>query len=217
MSFWQPLVYDAKSLSGDFYYEKKNEQRVCLEFCVSNGIKDTESLKMLQKCFGGSILSRTQVFERHKAFSDGREDVENLSHASRPTTSVNDDNIEKVKKILLENRRVGIRVVAEALYISYGSTQHIGVHVLGIKRDATRLVPKDDNAPSHSSLIVTEFLAKYETKVIGQPPYSTDLVETRKKSMPKLHFPVKLYETRKNVLIQNSSSFIVYYFITPRV
>ena len=32
-----------------------------------------------------------------------------------------------------------------------------------------------DNAPSHSSLIVTEFLAKHETKVIAQPPYSPDL------------------------------------------
>ena len=35
MCVWQPLVYDAKSLSSDFYYGKKIEQRVCLEFCVS--------------------------------------------------------------------------------------------------------------------------------------------------------------------------------------
>ena len=33
-----------------------------------------------------------------------------------------------------------------------------------------------DNVPSHSSLIVTEFLSKHETKVIAQPPYSPDLV-----------------------------------------
>ena len=37
------------------------------------------------------------------------------------------------------------------------------------------LLPDDDNALSHSSLIVTEFLAKHETKVIAQPPYSPDL------------------------------------------
>ena len=48
------------------------------------------------------------------------------------------ENIEKVKKIVLENRRVGIREVAEALKISYESTQHIVVHVLGIKRVAAR-------------------------------------------------------------------------------
>ena len=67
---------------------------------------------MLQKYFGESTLSRTEVFEWHKAFSEGREIVENLPHASRLPTSVNDDNIEKVKKIILENRRIGIREVA---------------------------------------------------------------------------------------------------------
>ena len=86
---------------------------------------------MLQKCFGYSTLSRTQVFEWHKAFSKGH-DVENLLHVSRPSTSVNDDNIEKVKKIVLENRRVGIREVAEALNISCGSTFHIVVFVFWV-------------------------------------------------------------------------------------
>ena len=94
--FWQPLVYDVKCLSGDFYNEKKIEQRVCWKLCVSNRITPTESLKMLQKCFGESTLSRTQVFEWHKAFSEGLEVVENLLHASRLSTSVNDDNSEKV-------------------------------------------------------------------------------------------------------------------------
>ena len=83
-------------------------------------------------CFGESTQSRTQVFEWHKAFSEGCD-------------IVNDDNIEKVKKIVLENRHVGIKEVAEALNISYGSTQHIVVHVLGIKRVVARLVPKELN------------------------------------------------------------------------
>ena len=143
MYVWQPLVYDAKGLFGDFYYGKQIEQRVCLKFCVSNGITAKESLKMLQKCFGESTLSRTQVFKWHKAFSKGREVVENLPHASRRSTSVNDDNIKKVKKIVLKNRFLGIREVAEALNISYGSTQHIVVHVLGMKRVAAGIVPKD--------------------------------------------------------------------------
>ena len=88
MCVWQPLVYDAKSFSGDFYYGKKIDQRVCLKFCVSNGITATESLEMLQKCFRESTLSRTQVFEWHKAFSEDREVVENLPYASRSSTSV---------------------------------------------------------------------------------------------------------------------------------
>ena len=48
--------------------------------------------------------------------------VKNLPHGSRLSTTVDDDNIEKVEKIVVENRRVDIREVAEALNISYGST-----------------------------------------------------------------------------------------------
>ena len=154
-----------------FTMEKKTEQRACLKFCVSNGIMATKSLEMLQECFGESTLSKTQVFEWYKAFSESREVGENLPHASRPSTSVNDDNIEKVKTIMLENCRVSIKEVAAALNISYRSTQQIVVHVLGMKRAP----PDDDYAQSHFSLIVTKFLAKHETKVIAQPPNSPDL------------------------------------------
>ena len=88
--------------------------------------------------FWGVYSNENEIFEWHKAFSEDREVVENLPHASRPSTSVNDDNIEKVKKILLENHHVRFREVVEALNISYGSTQHIVVHVLGMKRVAAR-------------------------------------------------------------------------------
>ena len=61
-----------------------------------------------------------QVFEWYKAFNEGREVVENLPHASRPSSSVNDDNFEKVEKIVLEHRHAGIGEAAEALNMSYG-------------------------------------------------------------------------------------------------
>ena len=81
---------------------------------------------MVQKRFAESTSSRTQVFEWHKVFSEGREVIENLPHANYSFISdVNDDNIEKVKEIVLENHRVAITDIAEDLYNAYGSTQHI--------------------------------------------------------------------------------------------
>ena len=35
---------------------------------------------------------------RHKAFCESREAIENFPHACRPSTSVDDDNIEKVEE-----------------------------------------------------------------------------------------------------------------------
>ena len=49
--------------------------------------------------------------------------------------------------------------------------------------------PDDDNAPSHSRLIVTEFLAKHEAKVIAQSPYSPDLAPCDFFLFPKLKYP----------------------------
>ena len=61
------------------------------------------------------------------------------------------------------------------------------VHVLG--RCASP--PDDNNAPSHSILIVTEFLTKHETKVIAQPPYSPDLAPSDFSLFPKLKCPLR--------------------------
>ena len=51
--------------------------------------------------------------------------------------------------------------------------------------------PDDSNAPSHSSLIVTEFLTKRETKVIAQPPYLPDLAPCDFFLFPKLKYPLR--------------------------
>ena len=162
-----------------------------MKFCVSNGITATESLKMLQECFGKSTLSRTQVFEWHKAFSECREVVENLPRVSRPSTSVNNGNIEKVEKIVLENRRVRIREVAEALNISQGSTQHIVVHILGIKRVTARLEPKDLNFLHIQAWLWLNFVVKHEIKVISQPLYTLDLAHCDFFRFPKLKYPLR--------------------------
>ena len=124
---------------------------------------------MLQKCFGESTLSITQVFEWHKGFSEGREVVENLPHASRPSTSVNDGNIEKLKKIVLENRFSFMFWIWSAslpdLWADYSWIFH------------------HDNVLSH--------LAKHKTKVIVQPPYSPDLAPCDFFLFPKLKYPLR--------------------------
>ncbi|KAJ8963246.1 hypothetical protein NQ318_018712 [Aromia moschata] len=49
----------------------------------------------------------------------------------------------------------------------------------------------NNNAPSHSSLIVTEFVAKRETKVIANPPYLPDLAPCDFFLFPKLKYPLR--------------------------
>lgn len=55
------------------------------------------------------VISQTQLFEWNKAFSKAHGVIENMCQASHLSTSVNNDDSEKVIEILLENCRVGIR------------------------------------------------------------------------------------------------------------
>ena len=69
-------------------------------------------------------------------FSEGREDVNDEERTGRPSTSTTDENIDVVKKIVLVNRRITVREVAEDLNIS------IFTNDLGMTRVAAKIVPK---------------------------------------------------------------------------
>ncbi|XP_028047733.1 protein GVQW3-like [Monomorium pharaonis] len=125
--------------------EKNIGQRICLKFYVSNDISCADALKMLQKAYGNSALSKTRAYEWYSAFKKGLKKVEDAPRSGRPSTSTTDDNVEKVKEIVLENRHASLRERAGELNIAYGSAQHIMVDILGMKRVAARLVPKDLN------------------------------------------------------------------------
>ena len=68
-------------------------------------------------------------------FSEGREDMNDEGRAERPSTSTTDENINEVKKIVLVNRRITVREVAENLNISIGSWHSIFTNDLFMTRE----------------------------------------------------------------------------------
>ena len=60
----------------------------------------------------------------------------------RPSTSTTNENIEAVKKLVMKNRRITIREVAEDVGISVGSCHAIISNILGLKRVTAKFVPK---------------------------------------------------------------------------
>jgi len=55
----------------------------------------------------------------------------------------------------------------------------------------TRWMFQHDNAPSHSSFLLGDFLAKHATTVLPQPPYSQDLAPADVFMFPKLKSTLK--------------------------
>ena len=92
------------------------------------------------KCYrSGGVYFITNT--SRKAISKNREVIEDLPYISRPSPTVNENNIEKVKETVFESLRVDIKGIAEDLNISYGSTKPFGL----MKRGNAWLVPKDLN------------------------------------------------------------------------
>ncbi|XP_029167437.1 protein GVQW3-like [Nylanderia fulva] len=97
---------------------------------------------MLTVAYGEATVDRSNVYRWYKMFSEGREDVNDEERAGRPSTSTTDENIDEVKKIVLVNRRITVREVAENLNISIGSCHSIFTNDLGMTRVAAKFVPK---------------------------------------------------------------------------
>ena len=78
----------------------------------------------------------------YNRFKEGREDVNDDARPGGANTSTTDENIEALKKIISDNRRITIREVADDVGISFCSCQAIFTDVLVMKRSAAKIVPK---------------------------------------------------------------------------
>ncbi|UYV84634.1 hypothetical protein LAZ67_X002926 [Cordylochernes scorpioides] len=105
---------------------KKNGSKNLYQIlCVKNEIKCADAFRMLIVAYGEATLDRSNVYRWYKMFSEGREDVNDEERAGRPSTSTTDVKINEVEKIILANRRITVREVAEDVNISIGSCHSI--------------------------------------------------------------------------------------------
>ena len=96
---------------------------------------------MLKVGYGECTVSQKSVYKWYKLFTEGREEVNDDARTGRPSTSTTNENTEAVKKIVMENRRITIRKVAEDVGISVGSCHAIFSDILGLCV-AAKFVPK---------------------------------------------------------------------------
>jgi transposase len=84
--------------------QKNIEQRYATKFCVKLNKSATETFASLTEAYGDATLSRFVVFKWHKAFKEGRENVEYDPRSGRPISSTNDEIVEVVRAVIVKNR-----------------------------------------------------------------------------------------------------------------
>jgi hypothetical protein len=91
------------------------EQRINIKFCAKLRKSAIETLRMLTATYGAENMKDASVFEWHKGFKKGREDVKDDERTGRPKTHRTDENVEKVRKLVRSDRRLSVRMLAEEL------------------------------------------------------------------------------------------------------
>ena len=110
------------------------EQRINLKFPVRLGKTLTEALKLLQEVYGDDLMSRTCLFEWHRGFKEGREEVEDDHRSRRPFTSRTDENVKHVRQKVRSDRRLTVRMIADELGMSSEWVKRISTEDLGMRK-----------------------------------------------------------------------------------
>ena len=83
-------------------------------------------------------MSLTQCSEWFKRFKEGRMSVGEDPRPGRPSTSTNDDHVERFRAVIRGNRRLTVREVADEVGISIGSCHQ----KLQMRRVSAKFVPR---------------------------------------------------------------------------
>ena len=84
---------------------------------------------MLTVAFSECTISRTQKQVWYNRFKEDRENVNEDARPGRPSTSTNEENIEAVKKMILDNRRITRLLMISSSYHSVHAKQFLLVRM----------------------------------------------------------------------------------------
>ena len=118
------------------------EQQNNLKYLIRLGKTPTEAVKLLQKVYGNDTMSRLCLFEWHRKFKEGREEVEDDHRSGRPSTSRTDENVERVTQKVRSDRRLTVRMIADELGMNSERVWRIIAEDLGMREICEKVVPR---------------------------------------------------------------------------
>jgi mRNA-degrading endonuclease RelE of RelBE toxin-antitoxin system len=87
-------------------------------------------------------MKKSSVFEWHKRFKEGWEDVKDDERTGRPKTHRTDKNVEKVRKLVRSDRQLSVRMMAEELNLDRETVRKILTEDLGMRNISAKMVPR---------------------------------------------------------------------------
>ncbi|XP_064486050.1 protein GVQW3-like [Ornithodoros turicata] len=117
----------------------KVEQRMNLKFLAKLNKSPSECLKLVQEVYDDNAMSRMRVFEWHKRFTEGWENVEDDERPGRPVTATTEEVVEKINAIVRNDRRLSIPMIAEMVNVDKQPVRQILHEQLNMRKIRAKL------------------------------------------------------------------------------
>jgi hypothetical protein len=84
-----------------------------MKFCVKIGKSASETLALLTVAYGEYTMKKSSVFEWHRQFKAGQEDVQDDLRSGQPKMQRTDESVDRVQTLVRSGRRLGMRIIEE--------------------------------------------------------------------------------------------------------
>ena len=112
----------------------KKEFRVLIKYCFLKGKNTVKAKQWLDKRYGDSAPGKSIIIDWYAGFKRGRTNTDDAERSGRPKSAVVPKNITKVHKIVLGDRKLKLREIADTLKILESSLFTILHESLGLRK-----------------------------------------------------------------------------------
>ena len=119
----------------------KKEHRVFIKHCLSMGKNTFEAKHWLDKRYGNSAPGKSTIIDWYAELKCDRTNTDYAKSSGRTKSAVVPENIIKVHKIVLGDRKLKLRKIADTLKILEGSVFTILHESLGMRKLFPKWVP----------------------------------------------------------------------------
>jgi transposase len=118
------------------------EHRAVIKFFTRKGLNATEISKELDNVYKDSAPSYRTVAKWVAEFKNRERGFEDAPRSGRPSTAVTNENIHAVERLVMRDRQISVRRVADQLNISKTIVYEILNDHFGMKEVYTKWVPE---------------------------------------------------------------------------
>ena len=141
------------------------EFRAVIKFFTKEGAKAKEIHRCMADVYGDSSPKYSTVAKWSAEFKHGRDSLEDDPRPGRPADIISQEMIDRVERLVLNNRRIKVAELASECGISNGSVYTIIHEHLGMSKVSVRWVPRNLNMQERQQRVESsqELLKVYNT------------------------------------------------------